>query len=817
MLDLKIEDDVLKLDMATLDAVNMTAEPGGGIVDYNLLNNKPEINGHVLVGDQTFDDLGLAETYAKKTYVNAEINIVKGEIDELAGDVDDLEQAIADLPDTFVEWADVDESLNSTSGNPIANKTVTHVLDRINQDIAAKATAYTIHAQNVTQNAPYSFTIPTAEYNAVSGAITRGEDFAVYLHIALTPGNEEVLAGFYNAEGSVFSYSYWAFTMTTQSNLLGLVTNYALAIDKTTASGALAKASIDTEAIVTRSTLEIALATKQDVLTFDTAPTENSDNPVTSNGIYEAIEAVEGQIVPQVNSDWNASSGVAEILNKPTIGNATLTIQKNATTVDTFTANATANKTINITVPTTASDVNALPSSTKYGASITVSIDSTDYKITTTLKDQDGNTLGTAQVIDLPLESVVVNGTYDAQNKKIVLTLENGNTIDIPVGDLVAGLQTEITAQSPLNADLVDDSTSTHKFTTAANLTKLAGIEAGAEVNVQPDWDQTTDTADDFIKNKPTKTSDFTNDGADGSAAYLETDETAYRATSIPFGQVDSTSTATVYTATVPGITALRDGVCMWLRNGVVTSKANFTLNINGLGAKPVYSNMADASRESTMFNIAYTFLFVYDEDRVAGGCWMLDRGYDSNTNTIGYQLRTNSTVRKTTDKWRYYKILFSSADNTHWVPANTDTANNATTAKVVNQRPINPFGMIVYSSATTNYAAEADISATTIWEQYLLTLGFSFNRTGAALTLTAQYPVYVKCAPQANGSAIMDADEPIVQALPSTDDGEIYIYLGTAVNATQIELVPEHPVYWYKNGAVRLWTNLPIWDGGVT
>ena len=41
----------------------------------------------------------------------------------------------------------------------------------------------------------------------------------------------------------------------------------------------------------------------------------------------------------------------------PTVNNATLTIQKNGTTVDTFTANASANKTINITVPTTTSQL----------------------------------------------------------------------------------------------------------------------------------------------------------------------------------------------------------------------------------------------------------------------------------------------------------------------------------------------------------------------------------------------------------------------------------------------------------------------------
>lgn len=44
---------------------------------------------------------------------------------------------------------------------------------------------------------------------------------------------------------------------------------------------------------------------------------------------------------------------------------------------------------------------------------------------------------------------------------------------------------------------------STNDFTTAEK-TKLGGIEAGAEVNVQSDWNQGDSTKDDFIKNKPT-------------------------------------------------------------------------------------------------------------------------------------------------------------------------------------------------------------------------------------------------------------------------------------------------------------------------
>lgn len=58
-----------------------------------------------------------------------------------------------------------------------------------------------------------------------------------------------------------------------------------------------------------------------------------------------------------VQSDWSVTdtSSDAYIKNKPTIptvNNATLTIQKNGTTVNTFTANASSDITANITVPT---------------------------------------------------------------------------------------------------------------------------------------------------------------------------------------------------------------------------------------------------------------------------------------------------------------------------------------------------------------------------------------------------------------------------------------------------------------------------------
>ena len=40
-------------------------------------------------------------------------------------------------------------------------------------------------------------------------------------------------------------------------------------------------------------------------------------------------------------------------------------------------------------------------------------------------------------------------------------------------------------------------------------------LRAGAEVNVQPDWNQATTTADDYIKNKPTITTPVQSDWAE--------------------------------------------------------------------------------------------------------------------------------------------------------------------------------------------------------------------------------------------------------------------------------------------------------------
>lgn len=136
---------------------------------------------------------------------------------------------------------------------------------------------------------------------------------------------------------------------------------------------------------------------------------------------------------------------------------------------------------------------------TNTGSLIDLEINSTTYVITLSLKDVDGTVIST-DTIDLPLESVVVGGSYDAVNKKIVLTLENGNTVDIPVGDLIAGLQTEITSQNKLASDLVDDTNSGNKFVTTSEK-QAWNAKYDKPVGGIPSTDLASDVLADYVKN----------------------------------------------------------------------------------------------------------------------------------------------------------------------------------------------------------------------------------------------------------------------------------------------------------------------------
>ena len=102
------------------------------------------------------------------------------------------------------------------------------------------------------------------------------------------------------------------------------------------------------------------------------------------------------------------------------------------------------------------------------GHKLSATMDTTNYILTLKLLDANDNIIDT-KTVDLPLEELVVSGSYDSTNKKIVLTLKSGQTIEIPVTNLLAGL-VNATRQIGSN-DLSDDITATQLFNDIKDLT----------------------------------------------------------------------------------------------------------------------------------------------------------------------------------------------------------------------------------------------------------------------------------------------------------------------------------------------------------
>ena len=219
---------------------------------------------------------------------------------------------------------------------------------------------------------------------------------------------------------------------------------------------------------------------------------------VEYNGHYSG-EQIDSAIATVGNLKTVATSGsYNDLTNKPTIpeaaNDATLTIKKNGTSVGTFTADADTNVDINITVPTTASDVSALPASTKYaGASTAGGAATSANKLNTNAGSSTKPVYFTSGVPtactysiekDVPANAVFTDTTYESKSAasggtavSLVTTGEkytwNGkqNTIS-DLSTIRSGAALGATAVQPETGKGL----STEDYTTAEK-TKLAELE----------------------------------------------------------------------------------------------------------------------------------------------------------------------------------------------------------------------------------------------------------------------------------------------------------------------------------------------------
>ena len=331
------------------------------------------------------------------------------------------------------------------------------------------------------------------------------------------------------------------------------------------------------------------------------------------------------------------------------------------------------------TIPSQASDVHALPDTTKYGANLSLSINPTTYVMTIQLKDQNGNNLGSSQTVDLPLESVVVGGSYDSVNKKIVLTLQNGSTIDVPVGDLVAGLQSEITSDNMLDSDFVDDSTSTNKFVTTSEKTT---------------WNGKQDTIADL---------DEIRAGASAGATALQPSALSGYVKSVNGNNPDengnvslsnfaksTTAAATVEkVVSIPSIKKLETGTTIIVQPTVTSTVANSKIKLNNFDSHLMRYNNANinTSTDAVVWNSAYLSIFTFD-----GTYWQfVAHGIDNNTTYSAMSVAEGTTGTATSSRLMRADYLKQIIQKTKLTGLNTSTAGSVVATDTI----LSAFGKI--------------------------------------------------------------------------------------------------------------------------
>lgn len=183
-----------------------------------------------------------------------------------------------------------------------------------------------------------------------------------------------------------------------------------------------------------------------------------------SSVVHNGVAEITMPTFTQQNADWDSNSGVTEILHKPD-----LSIYAQSANLATVATTGLYDDLVNKpTIP--AAQVNS---------------------------DWNSNS-GVSQILNKPsLAAVATTGDYnDLSNKP-----------SIPAAQVNADWNANTGIAEILNKpqNLVQDANYVHTDNnfTNADVNKLSGIAAGAEVNVQSNWNETDTTADSYIQNKP--------------------------------------------------------------------------------------------------------------------------------------------------------------------------------------------------------------------------------------------------------------------------------------------------------------------------
>ena len=526
------------MGVASLDL--QQTDVGQGKIDYGNIVNKPKINGVTLDGDLATEDLNI---------------IIPKLVSELQNDAGYITKDVNDL----VSYYDKTEVDNMISTIP---KFSIKVVDELPTEDISPTTIYLLRVEGDDHFEEWVYV--DNEWDKLGDGNIDLSDYATYSYV---DGKLATKADIASLSAVAFSGRYEDLTgqpvnLSQFANDVGYLTEVP--------DGSVSRAKLSSELNANLTAVENAVDGLQNSVR-DLSNTKADKTTVSALSDTVALKADKTEL-PTKTSDLTNDSGFITSADVPTkvseltndsgyITSAALSPYSTTQQMNTAISTAVANKADRSEIPTKVSDLTN-DSGFVNSTQVNTALAAYTYPSQDLYTQSDIDTM-LSQISSLKIEVVdALPSTGNADTIYLLKVRQQGNDMYQEyfwvnnAWELIGGIDltdyytktevnTLLTAKADVSAiptktsDLTNDSNfavdanyvHTDNNYTTAEKNKLAGIAAGAEVNVQSNWTQTNSSADDFIKNKPSipaKTSDLTNDSGFITTSAIPTKVSAF-------------------------------------------------------------------------------------------------------------------------------------------------------------------------------------------------------------------------------------------------------------------------------------------------
>lgn len=325
---------------------------------------------------------------------------------------------------------------------------------------------------------------------------------------------------------------------------------------------------------------------------------------------------------------------------------------------------------------------------------------------------------------------------------------------------------------------------------TAAEVNVLDGITASTtELNYT---DGVTSSIQTQIDSKPANTNRVNGAALSNSA-------------SVFYGTSDTAAATTEKEVSIPSITTLDTGTIIIVKPTITSTVANSTIKLNNFTAYPMRYNGAaiTTSTDSIVWGANCPSIFVFD-----GTYWVFaGHGLDSNTTyTLNYSVDAGQyTAGSGSYAISRYSIVAQKADGT-WEKITATNANySAGTSKSVNTSGF-ILNQLRYYGTTAGVASGVKIAANVMYEKSAsVDMRYSTN-CGATTTWALGDYIYLVGTIGADGLFYLDTTTWWSNALPTTNDGKLYVRLGLSLTATgyTMSFFEDRPIFYHDGTGIK-------------